>query len=109
MPRLDDDGRAVTLDLHGLTVDEALDLAVRTAREAARRGRSQLKLIHGSSTSRRRYRNRTIKHALRDLLDDGELDGLITNALRADGHLLCSLDVTTMRRDGTPIQLRDVW
>lgn len=109
MPRLDDDGRAVTLDLHGLTVDEALDLTVQTAREAARRGRLQLKLIHGASTSRRRYRNRTIKHALRDLLDDGVLDGLVTGTLRADGHLLCSLDVTVAQRDAAPIRLRDVW
>lgn len=108
MPSLHDDGRSVTLDLHGATVDEAIDLTTRTVHEAAQRGRSTLKLIHGSSTSRRRFRNRTIKHALHDLLDDGALGSLVTSAFRTENHVTCSLDVTTGTRDPAPIRLLDV-
>jgi len=42
-PQLDDDGRIVTLDLHGATVDEALDMTYRTLRLAEQRGRTRLK------------------------------------------------------------------
>lgn len=107
MPRLDDDGHTATLDLHGATVEEALVLAERLVREAARRGRSSVKLIHGQSTSSRLYHNRTIKHSLYDLLDRGALDDVVAHAWRADGHLLLALDVTASS-DPTPIRLRDI-
>ncbi len=60
-PTLLDDGRRITLDLHGATVDEAERLIRRTARLAAERGRSQLTVVHGTSSSSRLYRNRTIR------------------------------------------------
>ena len=106
MPSLHDDGRTVTLDLHGSTVHEAEDLLYTTLREAARRGRGQVTVIHGTSTSDARYRNRTIKHALYDLLDQGVLPA-VTGALRQEGRTVLSLDVTATR-DPTPLRLRDV-
>ncbi len=106
-PRVDDDGQTVTLDLHGASVDEAVDLARRCVREAARRGRHTVKIVHGHSTSSRLYANRTIKTALYDLLDRGVFANAVTHAWRADGHLLLSLDVTATA-DATPIRLLDI-
>lgn len=106
-PRLNDDGHTVTLDLHGASVEEALDLAVRLVREAARRGRSSVKLVHGQSTSSRLYQNRTIKHALRDLMDRRTLDDVVVHVWRGDGHLLLALDVTASANPA-PIRLFDL-
>jgi hypothetical protein len=105
-PDLEDDGRVVTLDLHGATVDEAIDLTYRTLRLAEERGRTRLRLIHGSSTTQAGAR-RTIKSALHDLLDRGELGTHATNVIRQRDTLVLALDVTATS-DGTPIQLRDV-
>ena len=91
-PTVQDDGRTVTLDLHGATVDEALTLTVRALHESEHRGRSTLKLIHGHSTSA--GRRRTIKQALHDALDAGELAHYQGRAFRARGHVLLSLDPT---------------
>jgi hypothetical protein len=104
-PQLDDDGRIVTLDLHGATVDEAVTLTFRTLRLAEERGRSRLKLIHGSSTTG--DGRRTIKSALHDLLDRGELGAHATNVIRSQNTLVLALDLTAST-DATPIQLRDV-
>lgn len=105
-PQLEDDGDIVTLDLHGATVEEALDMTYRTLRLAEERGRSRLKLIHGSSTTTGR-KSRTIKSALYDLLDQGKLDAHATNVIRSQNTLVLALDLTTTT-DRTPIQLRDV-
>lgn len=106
-PKLEDDGHTVSLDLHGATVSEALRLVRATVREAARRGRNRVRVLHGSSTSSVLYRNRTIRHALHDLLDEGALDAHVTSAWRADDHLLISLDATAAS-DPTRLTLRDV-
>lgn len=106
-PRLDDDGTTVTLDLHGVTVADALALAEATVQEAARHGRASVKLIHGASTSSQLYRNRSIKHTLYALLDRGRLDRYVTDAWRAEGHLLLSLGVTAAT-DVSRITLEDV-
>ncbi len=105
-PQLDDDGKIVTLDLHGATVDEAIDMTYRTLRLAQERGRTRLKLIHGSSTTVDRH-SRTIKSALYDLLDRGELGAHATNVIRSENTLVLALDLTAST-DGTPIRLRDV-
>lgn len=104
-PSLDDDGRIVTLDLHGATVDDAIDMTYRTLRLAEKRGRTRLKLIHGSSTTG--GPGRTIKSALHDLLDRGELGSHATNVIRSQNSLVLALDLTA-EGDPTPIQLRDV-
>lgn len=105
-PQLDDDGTVVTLDLHGATVDEAIDLTYRTLRLAEDRGRTRLKLIHGSSTTVE-GEARTIKSALYDLLDRGELGAHATNVIRSKNSLVLALDLTATT-DATPIRLRDV-
>lgn len=105
--RLTDDGHAVTLDLHGAGVDEAEWLILRTAALATERGRSRLTVIHGASTSDPRYRNRTIRHALYDLLDDGALGDWVTDAVRLDGSTLLSLDAHGPP-DQRPLSLLDL-
>lgn len=103
--RLHDDGHSVTLDLHGVTVSEAESLIRQTARLAAARGRGRLTVIHGASTSDRRYRNRTIRHTLYDLLDDGALPD-VTSELRNEGS--CLLGLAAARHDPRPLTLADV-
>jgi hypothetical protein len=105
-PQLNDDGRVVTLDLHGATVEEALDLTYRTLRLAEERGRAQLKLIHGSSTTVGGNR-RTIKRALHERLDRGDLGAHATNVIRSQNALVLALDLTA-NTDSTRIRLRDV-
>ena len=68
--RFDDDGTDVTLDVHGLSVDEALGLVDRTLQEAHRRGRARVVVIHGSSSADVGGR-RTIKTELERQLADG--------------------------------------
>ncbi|HEX8386036.1 MAG TPA: Smr/MutS family protein [Rubricoccaceae bacterium] len=91
MPRLDDDGLAVTLDLHGARVDEAERLARAVVVEAARRGRSTLRVVHGHSTTDTGGGARTIKTTLLGLLDDGAFGPHVVSALRSDGHVLLGL------------------
>jgi len=106
-PSILDDGRTVVLDLHGATVDEAVALTRRTIAAAARRGRSGVKVIHGSSTSRIDRQNRTIKHAILALLDDGTLSPEIASAWRAEGHFLLSLPLGRPV-DSAPIRMTDI-
>lgn len=105
-PYLTDDGTTVTLDLHGATVDEGLRLVRRAAALAAERGRATLRVVHGASTSDPRARNRTLKHALHDLLDEGGLPQA-QGDFRAEGHTLINLGLGA-RRDPTPIRLLDL-
>ncbi|PSQ92612.1 MAG: hypothetical protein BRD30_02200 [Bacteroidetes bacterium QH_2_63_10] len=105
-PQLDDDGSKVTLDLHGLSVDEAIDLTYSTLRLAENRGRNRLKVIHGSSTTQAGQR-RTIKNALHDLLDQGSLASHATSVMRSRDTLTFVLDLTASS-DPTPIKLRDI-
>lgn len=106
MPKVDDDGSMVTVDLHGLTVDEAIDVTYQTVRLAQDRGRASVKLIHGWSTTR--PGRRTIKTALHDLLDEGMLGASATNVIRSRSHIVLSLDLT-VSSDPTRINLSDVW
>mgnify|MGYP006272482077 CR=1 FL=1 len=105
-PNLTDDGTTVTLDLHGLTVDEALDVTYATLRLAQSRGRAQMKVIHGQSTSGRH--RRTIKQALHALLDRGALGSNGANVMRRPGHFILALDLTGTT-NARRIRLRDVW
>ena len=105
-PSVRDDGTTVTLDLHGLTVDDAIDVAYATLRLAQDRGRAQLKVIHGQSTSR--GGRRTIKSELHTLLNRGALGSNGANVIRRSGHFVLSLDLTARRR-ARRIRLQDVW
>jgi hypothetical protein len=109
-PSVTDDGATVTLDLHGATVDEGLHLVRRAAALAAKRGRGSLRVVHGTSTSDPRARNRTLKHALHGLLDDGGLPEA-RGDYRHEGHTLIALGLGLdlgARRDPTPIRLPDL-
>jgi hypothetical protein len=106
-PQLADDGSTVTLDLHGLTIDEALRLAQRLVAEAGRRGRATIKLVHGSSTSNGAYRSRSIKHELYDLLETGAFGTQISGHFKTEDVLVLSLPLSASA-DQRLIRLRDV-
>lgn len=106
-PSVEDDGRTVTVDLHGATVKEAVDLTYGTLRLAEERGRNRLTLIHGSSTTTGRQ-DRTIKSTLRNLVDQGDLGLHANSVLRSRDKLTLVLDLTASS-DPTRIELRDVW
>ena len=89
-PRLDDDGSAVSLDLHGVGVSEACDLAAALVVEAARRGRSTVRLIYGSS-SYDRGDARTIKGEILQALADGDYDRHVASSYATDGALVLGL------------------
>ena len=104
-PTLHDDGQTVTLDLHGATVEEALDLTTRVLSEAAHRGRSTVKLIHGHGADR--PGRPALKPALHDAVTTGPLSHLVVSTWPAEGHLLLSLDVTAAP-DSTPLRMLDL-
>jgi DNA-nicking Smr family endonuclease len=68
IPRVRDDLTTLEVDFHSCTVEEALALLPKTFALARDRGRSNLVIIHGSSTSDPLARNRTIKHVVQDWL-----------------------------------------
>lgn len=98
-PRLDDDGQVVTLDLHGARIAEALRLARSLVVEAARHGRTTVRLVHGSSTADRGA-GRTIKSALHDALDGGDFDRHVTSDFRQDTVLILGLAPAPSPRPG---------
>lgn len=106
-PRLSDNGHTVSLDLHGVPVHEAERLIERAARLAAERGRGRLTVVHGASTSSPLYRNRTIRHALYDLLDGGALGAYVTDAVRLEGSTLLAL-APSGGSDPRPLSLADL-
>lgn len=108
MPRLDDDGRSVTLDLHGARVDEALALVSDVAAAAARAGRSTVRVVHGHSTTDPLGGTRTIKSALLEALDRGALDAHVASDLRSDGHVLLGLTAAG-RPSPSRLRLTDFW
>ncbi len=107
MIRLEDDGTTVTLDLHGLTVDDALSVTRHTLQLAEERGRATLKVIHGHSTSGMPGQ-RTIKTALYRELEHGFLSHYQTNHHRETGALLLSLGVS-IGASSERIQTTEIW
>ncbi|MEL6613280.1 MAG: Smr/MutS family protein [Bacteroidota bacterium] len=103
--RLTDDGSTVTLDLHHVRVGDAAPLIRRTVAMASARGRSSVRVVHGSSTSG--GSSRTIKHVVHDLLDDGAL-AEVTSDFRAQDYALLSLGVGG-QPDRRRLTLNDVW
>lgn len=106
VPRLDDDGYAVTLDLHGARVAEALDLAEDVITAAARAGRSTVRVVHGHSTSD--GDRQTIKTELLAEIDRGTFAPHVASALRAEGHVLLGLGASA-HRSPTRLRLADFW
>ncbi len=93
-PHLIDDGALPTLDLHGCTVDEALFLIRQLIEVSVQYGRNTIKIIHGKSTTTLGIR--TIKSALNELVNSGELSDAVNGTYKSDGYMLISL-----RRFGT--------
>ena len=106
MPRLDDDGQTVTLDLHGARVDEALGLARDVVSAAAGAGRRTVRVIHGHSTTASGAR--TIKSALHDEIERGAFDVHVASELFSDGHVLFGL-ATSVCTSSTRLRLADFW
>lgn len=106
-PSVTDDGSSVTLDLHGATVDEAIRLVHSVVRVAHARGRSSVRVIHGSSTSDPLWGNRTIKHELQAELDGGAMGSFVTGALRLENETVLSLPIGS-RNQSDRISLLDV-
>ncbi len=105
-PSLQDDGRIVTLDLHGAAIHEALDLAASAVVAAARHGRQQVKLVHGHSTSG--GYGHSIKSALANALAAGDFSPHVTSSWQGTGYLTLSLRLgQTANRHR--LTLRDVW
>ncbi|PAP77427.1 Smr/MutS family protein [Rubrivirga marina] len=98
-PRLDDDGQTVILDLHGARIDEALRLAQSLVVQAARYGRSTVRLVHGSSTADRGA-DRTIKGTLHAALDRGDFDQHVTSDFRQDSVLILGIAPAPSPRPG---------
>lgn len=98
-PRLEDDGQSVTLDLHGVSVADALDYADHLVVQAARYGRSTVRLVHGASTADRGA-ERTIKGALHDALDHGDYDRHVTTSFKGDTVLTLGLAPAPSPRPG---------
>lgn len=105
--RLTDSSTTVTLDLHGASLAEARRAIAATVRLAASRGRSSVRIVHGSSTSDPLARNATIKHVLEDMLYNHALAD-VTDWVHFGDVTTLSLPVgrTVDRRT---ISLRDVW
>lgn len=87
--RLQDDGIRPELDLHGCSVNEALRLARQLILESVRRGRDSVRIIHGKSTTA--PNRRTIKSALTELIDSGQLSLHVCGVVKSDGHMLVAL------------------
>ena len=104
MPRLADDGRTVELDLHHTRLREAKTLLRQTVRLAAARGRAQVRIVHGYSTTD--GQTATIKQTVHTLLDDRAFPQ-VSSALRSDGSTLLALRFGR-HHDPRRLTLRDV-
>lgn len=107
-PQLTDDGQCVVLDLHGTRVEEARQLTLCVVAEAARRGRSQVRVIHGSSTTDPYSNRKTIKQMLHEMLKTGAFAPYVTQVFLRPHELLLALDLTAPR-DPRPLHLSALW
>lgn len=107
MIRIDDDGQRVTVDLHGVSVERALEVADAAIIESARRGRSTLRLIHGAS-SYERGADFTIRGELEHAVDDGRFDRHVTSVVEDETSMLLGLAPAPRPASGL-IQLADIW
>ncbi len=96
------------LDLHGVRVLDAEQLAETVVIEAARHGRSTVRLIHGISTSERGGTDWTIKTALHAMLEDGVFEPYTTSVFRSEGHLILGIAGNPQPIAGR-LTLRDIW
>jgi hypothetical protein len=74
-------------------VAEGERLILGVVRAAHARGRDSVRVVHGASTSALTHRNRTLRHALLDLLDEGALDAWVVSEVVTEGSTLLGLGV----------------
>jgi DNA-nicking Smr family endonuclease len=105
MPSVRDDGTTVEIDLHGARLHEAERLLDIIISEASRRGRTQLRVIHGAST----FGDDTpsIKGMLYRGLDERRWPE-VTSAARFEGHSILSLPIAIKRRNSSRITMLDI-
>ncbi len=97
-PSLQDDGDAVTLDLHGASVAEAVHLADSLMQVASARGRRSVRFIHGSSTTPAAGGAQTIKAALHDRVDGSRWQRVAVSHWKGEDVLLLSLSPGSVDR-----------
>ncbi len=88
---LRDDGEIVSIDLHGLNIDDAISICKKGIAEAYYRGRDKIKLIHGSSTSSLQFVNSTIKYRLYDLLQESSVQKQTSFVLKYEDYCVIGL------------------
>lgn len=103
-----DDGRDVTVDLHGCSVQDAAHIIRRTVQEANRRGRARVVVIHGKSGVEGPSK-RTIKGELERMIDHGDLRAMISGSTRdvAGGQTTLWMNIGP-NRNPAQITMRDV-
>ena len=105
-PRFKDDGSRPELDLHGCTVNEAVQLTRRLIIESARYGRNSICLIHGKSTST--PGKRTIKSAITELIESQEFERSVSSSLKYDGYMIVGLRRVSGQPDLGRMSLRTI-
>ena len=91
--RIRDNGTTVTLDLHGLSVDHALEVFDTAIQLSLERCRSSIKVIHGSSTSSSLYSNRTIKNELASTIE-GHWASIVSSVFAMEDSVTIALPVS---------------
>jgi len=104
-PRLHDDGRYVTLDLHGATRSQARQLIPRVLQEALNRGRDRVQIIHGYSTAN--SPQGSIKSDLYEMIDSGVLDEYYVSITYDEGSCTLGLPLS-LSPDPSPITWQDL-
>ena len=107
MIRIEDDGQRVIVDLHGVSVERALEVADAAVIEAARRGRSTVRFIHGASTYERGA-DHTIRGELEHAVDDGRFERHVTSVVEEDTSMLFGLAPAPRPVPGR-IHMSDIW
>ncbi len=96
--RLEDNGAQVTLDLHGLGVQEALGVARRTLALARERRKATVRIIHGSSTSTGDPARPSIREALHRLLGEPAYRDFASGAFLREGDMLLLVTAAGARK-----------
>lgn len=89
--RFTDDGTGVEVDVHGCFVADALDTIRNVVALAHKRGRQNVSVIHGVSSSARSRSAVTIKGELERLVEEGMLDRWVSGARWSSDGGRCTL------------------
>lgn len=102
--RFEDDGRVLYLDVHGCRVSDALALVRRAAQEACWRGRAQVVVVTGHSTSDDPSAP-TIKNQVQRALSSGAWDAWVSAGTWSLDGGVCTL-WTVIGRPENPRRVR---